>query len=82
MGEGAEGEDEIQFLRTVSVLLPRVRFAQCGCGWRGRNLPHSTFFYPPHMNGEYWSGNRGRRVMMPWNGPVDSRVLGPDGRRE
>lgn len=50
MGEGAEGEDEIQFLRTVSVLLPRVRFAQCGCGWRGRNLPHSTFF-PPH---ELW----------------------------
>lgn len=34
MGEGVEGEDEIQFLRTVSKFSsePRVRVAQCGCG--------------------------------------------------
>lgn len=34
MGEGVEGEDEIQFLRTVSTFSskPRVRVAQCGCG--------------------------------------------------
>lgn len=44
MGEGVEGEDEIQFLRTVSNFLQsRVRVAQCGCGVQGREFTALDF---------------------------------------
>ncbi|CAF94369.1 unnamed protein product [Tetraodon nigroviridis] len=59
MGEGVEGEDEIQFLRTS-----RVRVAQCGCGVNGCELTALDFYEWEEGGRSDWDKRRLKRLIQ------------------